>query len=139
MAHELCLPGSPEEWLRHARSDLAVARQPCQPEVLLETLCFHAQQAAEKSLKAVLVARQIPFPYTHDLARLITLVRAAGLPWRDELDATAGLAPYAVAVRYPGTGPAVSPDEHREAIRLAETVLAWAEAIVPKPPTTKDH
>ncbi|MGD0091486.1 MAG: HEPN domain-containing protein [Planctomycetota bacterium] len=57
MAHELGLPGSPEEWLRYARSDLAVARKPCQPEILLETLCFHAQQAAEKSLKAVLVAR----------------------------------------------------------------------------------
>ena len=38
-------PGSPEDWLRHARSDLALAQQWQVPDVLLATLCFHAQQA----------------------------------------------------------------------------------------------
>jgi HEPN domain-containing protein len=53
-------PGSPAAWLRYARSDLALARVPARGEVLLESLCFHAQQAVEKSLKAVLVGRGIP-------------------------------------------------------------------------------
>src|SRR6266571_2005457 len=48
-------PGSPEDWLRHARSDLALAQQRSAPEILLTTLCFHTQQAAEKGIKAVLV------------------------------------------------------------------------------------
>jgi HEPN domain-containing protein len=84
-------PGSPEDWLRHARSDLALARQRHAPEILLTTLCFHTQQAVEKGIKAVLVQRGIVFPYTHDLARLITLVRDARLPWPEELDAAAAL------------------------------------------------
>lgn len=43
-------------WLAYADSDLAVARGADRPGVLTETLCFHAQQAAEKAIKAVLVA-----------------------------------------------------------------------------------
>jgi hypothetical protein len=34
-------PGSPEDWLRHARSDLALARPRHDPAILLATLCFH--------------------------------------------------------------------------------------------------
>jgi HEPN domain-containing protein len=44
-------PGSPEDWLRHARSDLALARQRGAPEILLTTLCFHTQQATEKGIR----------------------------------------------------------------------------------------
>jgi HEPN domain-containing protein len=43
-------------WLAYAESDLAVAHGVDRPGVILETLCFHAQQAAEKAIKAVLVA-----------------------------------------------------------------------------------
>lgn len=42
---------------------------------LCETLCFHAQQASEKAVKAVLIDRGVQFPYTHNMARLITIVR----------------------------------------------------------------
>lgn len=54
-------PNDPREWLTRARSDLALAR--AHPEgVLLEDLCFHAQQAAEKTIKAALVQHEIEFP-----------------------------------------------------------------------------
>jgi len=95
-------PGSPEDWLRHARSDLALAQQRQVPEVLLAALCFHAQQAVEKSLKAVLLQLGIAFPYTHDLARSITLVKSARLPWPEELEAAAALTVYAAGSSYPG-------------------------------------
>ncbi len=48
-------PDDPEEWLNRARSNLAQARLGRQPEVYLEDLCFQAQQAAEKALKALLL------------------------------------------------------------------------------------
>ena len=64
MLPEPPIPGSPEDWLRYARSDLALAQQRQAPEILLATLCFHAQQAAEKSIKAVLVQRGMIFPYS---------------------------------------------------------------------------
>ena len=44
--------GLPEDWVRYARSDLEIAEGPPGPHVLLEMLCFHARQAAEKGLKA---------------------------------------------------------------------------------------
>lgn len=68
-------------WLRRARSNLARARvgRPSD-EVLYEDLAFDAQQAAEKSIKAVLVSRGIAFPKTHVLVRLLDLVEESGQP-----------------------------------------------------------
>jgi len=48
-------PGSPADWLRYAHSDLVLAETPPPTGVLLELLCYHAQQAAEKALKAALL------------------------------------------------------------------------------------
>ena len=53
-------PGSAQDWLRYAGSDLELARMSASPNVMLESLCYHAQQCAEKSLKAVLVALSCP-------------------------------------------------------------------------------
>ena len=135
-------PGSPEDWLRHARSDLALAQQRQVPEVLLAALCFHAQQAVEKSLKAVLVQRGVAFPYTHDLARIITLVKSGGLPWPEELDAAAALTVYAAGSRYPGPGGEMTDEEYNQAVALAKDVLDWVENIVCRPAeneVTEDH
>jgi len=52
--------GSPRDWLRLAKADLAIARLELPPDGLLELLCFHAQQAAEKSIKAVLLQEETP-------------------------------------------------------------------------------
>ena len=65
-------PGGGKDWLRHARSDLAMASAVGPVgDILAETLCFHAQQAAEKALKAVLVHGGIEFPRTHSLRLLV--------------------------------------------------------------------
>jgi HEPN domain-containing protein len=60
-----------KQWLRKAHDDLAVA------EVVLATTptarwaaCFHGQQAVEKAMKALLVARAVDFPKTHSLGFL---------------------------------------------------------------------
>ena len=64
-----------QQWLNRARKDLAAC------EVLLkgsledyENVGFHAQQAAEKFIKAFLVRHQIEFSKTHDIALLTQLV-----------------------------------------------------------------
>ncbi len=46
--------GTPQEWLRRAKSNLARAKQPKPDEAIWEDLCFDAQQAAERAVKAVL-------------------------------------------------------------------------------------
>lgn len=70
MPPEQPAPGSPADWLRHARSDLALARVPLPQDTLYSELCYHAQQAVEKSLKAVLIQRGIEFRRVHDIAYL---------------------------------------------------------------------
>lgn len=68
----------PREWMNRANSNLARARVMA-PEVYLEDLCFDAQQAAEKALKAVMMSRGIDFPYTHDIARLLAVLQTDGM------------------------------------------------------------
>lgn len=122
--------GTPADWLRYARSDLALARVQRPADVLLDTLCFHAQQAVEKSLKAVLLSENIQFPYTHDIARLITLVSEAEVSWPEELNQAAGLSEYAADARYPGSRELVSEEDYHQALTIAEQVFAWAESLL---------
>ena len=125
MPHEF-QSGSPADWLRRARSDLLLACGRLRRGVLPEDLCFHAQQAVEKSLKAVLISKGIDFPRTHNLRVLID-----ALPenvFRDPiLDASAALTDYAVSARYPGEVEAVTRQELKIARHIASEVVSWAE------------
>lgn len=116
----------PREWLNRARSNLARARDQA-AEVYLEDLCFDAQQAAEKAIKAVMIKRGIDFPYIHDIARLLRLLEADGQTIPEHVERAAGLAPYATVLRYPGIEQPVSTGAHAEAVETAEAVVRWAE------------
>jgi len=70
------------------------------PEIEMRVVGFHAQQAVEKFLKAVLVARGKVFAPTHDLARLAQAFEATGAALPVAIDALKRLNPYAVAFRY---------------------------------------
>jgi HEPN domain-containing protein len=118
--------------MRYAKSDLAVAQGLVTHDVMLETLCFHAQQAVEKSIKAVLIARGVSFPRTHDLDMLIHLLpNEVPIP-PDDADVVE-LTEYAATIRYPGMEEPVTEQEYRKAVRLAESVVAWAEEILGHP------
>jgi len=67
--------------LRLADRDIAVfERIKDVPEIHLSMVCFHAQQAVEKSLKAVLYEKHLDFRRTHDLAELAAPLHRAGCP-----------------------------------------------------------
>ena len=117
-----------QEWLRRAKGNLALARQPKPVEALWEDLCFNAQQAAEKAVKAALTLRGIDFPKSHDIAELLLLLTPADVP--EDLWNAESLTQYAVVTRYPGRKPPVSEVEYRQAVTLAEQVVRWAEAII---------
>jgi len=121
------------EWLRRARSNLVLARQPKPPEVFWEDLCFDAEQAAEKAIKALLVFHRIDFPRTHQLAELLTLLTQAGHAVPDDVWESERLADFAVLMRYPGSRPPVDEEEHRHAVRLADRVVAWATGALADP------
>jgi HEPN domain-containing protein len=121
-------PDDPREWLNRAQSNL-VRAQTVMAGVDLEDLCFDAQQAAEKSIKAVLIARGIEFPFIHDLSKLLTLLEEHGeyIPpeiWKAEL-----LTRYAVVTRYPGAEP-VPKTVYEEAVSIAEAVVDWVSKLI---------
>ena len=130
MPRDLHSVGTPEDWMVRARSNLARARQPKPVEALWEDLCFDAQQAAEKALKAALLARGVPFRFVHDLAELLTLWEQNVGPLPESVRGSAVLPGYAVQTRYPGPAEPVTEEEHGEAVWLAEAVVAWAEGQV---------
>ena len=112
-----------QQWINKAEQDLAAAR------VLLESglehyenVGFHAQQAAEKYIKAFLVRHQIEFPKTHDLARLQGLVAQANQDLAGRLALADALTPYGVEFRYPSELGVVSQDQGKEALQVAEQV-----------------
>ena len=105
---------------------MARARQ-THPDVYLEDLCFDAQQAAEKALKGLLIHLGVSFPYTHDLADLITLIKGQNLEVPESIKDAAILTDYAVVARYPGVGEPVMEDEHDQAVAIAERVVEWVE------------
>ena len=124
-------PGSPQEWLAHAESDLNLARlAKATKGILPEQACFHTQQAAEKSLKAVLLFRRVEFPLVHDLETLVGLLEENRVAFPPEIRETGSLTPYAVEARYPGHLEEVTPSDVDEAIRLAEAVFRWAAGIL---------
>jgi HEPN domain-containing protein len=127
-------PTDPAEWLRRARSNLARARADRGlPDVLYEDLCFDAQQSVEKCLKALLVYRKAPFPKTHAIADLLTLVQRSGIDVPEEIREAGELTEYAVEARYPGLFEDVMHADYVRALNLAERVLKWVERLVSPP------
>ena len=97
------------------------------PGAYLEDLCFEAQQAAEKAIKAIMIARGIDFPYVHDLGNLLALLGENGETIPESIDIAMSLTTYATTTRYPNVGSPVEEREYREAIAIAEAVVRWAE------------
>ena len=92
-----------QDWLRKAEGDLKAAeRLLAFQEEDYFTAAFHAQQAAEKFLKVLLVRHQIPFPKTHDIQRLLDLADRADTAIRPRLASAVTLTPFGVEFRYPG-------------------------------------
>jgi HEPN domain-containing protein len=113
--------------LAAARQDEAACKLlSASPEITDAIIGFHAQQAAEKAIKAVLSHKGVEFRRTHDLIALLDLLEDNALcapphaDWLDELN------PYAVEARY-GT---IEPDglDRNHVLAAITAVIAWAQS-----------
>ena len=95
----------------------------------MEGLCFYAQQAVEKALKAILIKYEIPFPRTHNIGILLDLIPIV-LKIPERVQDSAILSDYAVITRYPSDLEPVDTNEYIRAVELAEYVVTWAEKII---------
>jgi HEPN domain-containing protein len=118
----------PQAWVLRAEEDYVLCRSALQRKVpLLYGATFHAQQCAEKYLKAVLVAHGHAFPRTHDLVALHDLCIEADLRVAIDAEQLERLNAYAVQVRYPGEDP--TQEEAREAVEIAQAVRRWVRRV----------
>ena len=105
-----------------------LAPDPATPE---EVIGFHAQQAIEKMLKAVLAFSGIRYRYTHDLVELLDALRAAGTAVSEDLNEVTRLSPFAAAFRYDALPEeAEEPFDAAWALACVRRARAWAEKIV---------
>lgn len=119
-----------QSWLAKADDDLTIAELVLRSDVGVEwAACFHAQQAAEKAVKAVLVHSGIDFPKSHRLDRLAGLLPASSEP-RFDIAALTELAPWAVAGRYPEDIPNPTATEARHVVELARAAVRLAHELV---------
>ena len=110
------------QWLEIVEEDLDVARRalsgnPARPR----SACYHAQQAAEKALKAVLVFEAIEIPYTHDLLELLDLLPGDWLVRAPRADLRQ-LTAWSAGARYPGGSTAPNAEAAAAAEAAARSV-----------------
>lgn len=121
------------EWLRLADDDLRLARHAfkLKSAAPYKLIAYHAQQCAEKCLKAYLLFYNIDFPYTHDLAVLLELCPSSEHWTKDLRKAATILRTYAITTRYPGEN-RVTQKEALRAVALAEMVWKTITAALAK-------
>jgi len=111
------------QWVAKAEQDIKASEALLEAEPpFLYPSCFHAQQAAEKYLKALLTWHQIEFPKTHAIEQLLDLAKQADAETAASLKDAAVLSPYGVDIRNPGEQPEPNLEETQQAVELARKV-----------------
>ena len=118
-------------WLRKADSDLATASQVAAGDGPYDTACYHAQQAIEKALKALLAHTEAEIPRTHNLEELGAAAMRASSALEVNIDELAGITPFAVELRY---DPDFWPDRETavEAIATARVLCSQVAGLIPE-------
>jgi len=110
-------------WIKKAENDLITAKHSMtiKPTPPFDTICFHAQQCAEKYLKTYLIYNEIDFEKTHDIGDLITLASQIDSSFDELLEYGDILTPFAVRIRYP-IFEELTEEKAKEAIEIAERI-----------------
>lgn len=117
------------KWISYAEEDIRLAKHAIQisSSCPYRLIAYHAQQCAEKYLKAYLVLKRIDFPYTHNIRSLIQL---CGEDWIKEISDADELTPYAVTIRYPGVEDRVTRKDALNALELAKRVRKVVRRVI---------
>ena len=93
-----------KEWLEKAEGDYAIMERESRVRKNpgFDGICFHAQQCAEKYLKARLCESGVHFGKIHDLVSLLEQVLPIEPFWEAARQDLAYLSDFAVRYRYPG-------------------------------------
>ncbi len=116
--------------LRLADRDIAAYTVLCSTgEVHFSIICFHAQQAIEKCLKAALFCQHIEFRRTHDLQLLADLLAKHGVRAPLKPTQLAAINPCAVLLRYDDAETEVANVDPKELSQMVASTRAWANEL----------
>ena len=121
------------QWMKLAEMDYGVAQhlyETYYPKPY-EIICYHCQQAAEKAIKAIIMAggAQGGLPKLHDLSFLLNQIRNTVKIEERYYDYADALTPYGVSIRYPNE--LFLEERHaKEALRMVKEILEWAKDII---------
>ena len=110
------------EWIKKADLDFSTSVRLSREPEFRDIVVFHAQQAVEKYLKALLTRHQTEFPKTHVIRRLLLLLQPAEPALADALEDANWLSPFGVDIRYPADFPETLPGDEARALELARRV-----------------
>lgn len=119
-----------KNWLFRANEDIAVIESLASInfEFYTNTICFHAQQASEKYLKAYLIYKDIDFPKTHDLDFLLMECQKIDKHSFD-IDLKS-LTDFGVSIRYPDDFYVPGVNETKEYIAIATEIKNLIEKLI---------
>ena len=117
-----------KRWFAEGEEDLAVAKVLCQSEHYSHA-CFHAQQAAEKVVKAFLYTNGVEDPWGHSVSKLIADAKSYATSFEKYAPLAAQLDRFYIPTRYPNGLPGGLPSESyfkedaEVAIEHAKTII----------------
>lgn len=112
------------QWLKKSTNDFSLCEHLIADELspFCDAIAFHAQQSAEKCLKAYLTWNQVEFPKSHDMDLLLDLISKVNDDLATILRDTAILSDYSVEIRYPSGSSEIDIYEARQAVIHAKNV-----------------
>ncbi len=111
-----------DEWILKAEGDYTVATREFRARKApnYDAVCFHAQQCAEKYIKARLQKSGVAFAKTHNLVHLLNLTLGIEPLWEGMRTPLIVLNNYSVAFRYPGNF--ADKDSARDALNICKQI-----------------
>ena len=119
------------QWMDYADDDLRLAEHGLKMEsgCPFRLIAYHAQQCAEKYLKAFLVYQREDFPYTHNISTLLELCRKHA-DWVGSMEQTEILTAYAITTQYPGQDEPVTLTDAQQAVEKAKQVESTLKTLL---------
>ena len=119
-------PEIAREWLEKAEEDYGFACAGIEDTDYFAQICFHFQQAAEKYLKAFIIANKLEFRAIHNLMVLLDICKQKDARVEELRESCLFLNPFYIDTRYPVYWPAnYDKNAALKAKQMAETIRNW--------------
>ncbi len=122
-------PKLAEGWIKKADEDFKYAKISLEEGIeFYSPICFHFHQAAEKYLKALIVAKELDFKKTHDLKELVRICAEFDKEFNKLSDLVSELNPYYIETRYPEFIESINKSSAEEAMKLVEGIAYFVKS-----------